>query len=525
MKIEYIQTEFRGATAQVSHHGEVIQFVGSPFDPSRRERAGMDDRTFDLWGHINRWYVNQPTELQEAIFQKLKEIRSVFDEVGYNTEDLIRNLTKPIAELIEFHNFKSIQQHLLFNENGQFLTIPADIKHRYEEILNNPGTLEQTYVYQQYVDLITLSTVLRSIYLVWIQFISVTHAVVKNNFKDHFAFLLLKDSKILENPSMIKLRDYVDSCLRKKKEDVPNVVNGYGTVSYNDMVFAMTVVRKVCCVDIRGFETIRSASIIHTLWNFVSGMVEENTTRFGNVQVVLTKNGDDDRDTQSRLENGRVVEEISPGAIAMIQIAGGNLLHSARCLDHTLPTEAVVTSHNLISKALGQLDIDESQVIMAQWIMHSVIPPRGFNHLTYTEVIKCIAISSAWLWHKGHYHIAAILSANKAPNTNHVLSINPEYGKIQFSPEMTEILLEIYEPSLPADSKKTAGGTWKRPPIDKTPLAPILQLAKNFNKQRWIPNLTSQQFQKAFGNPQRHAIPPRQDIADLVGVVLRDLVS
>ena len=260
-----------GVKIQASHLNlSPIPFRGRLID---RSRTPMDiDRAYDVFEFINSWYATQDNVHQGKIFDALKRAREAI-EYSPSVNDQIAAIRPVTDELFILHDFESIRFHLSINPG---ITIPESVKDAFDHCGQQPGSRSQTYIREEYLDLIAFSTMLRVIYPLFMEFIGRNDRVVGTQYKEHFALKIIMPTKFSEHRAMKRLMEYIEGCINEKKtrQDLNIIVDGIGSEAFQDYVLATVIVKKVCCSDIRGHNA--AASVVSVIWQAVRGKVDGN---------------------------------------------------------------------------------------------------------------------------------------------------------------------------------------------------------------------------------------------------------
>lgn len=85
------------------------------------------------------------------------------------------------TRLVDAHEFDKVQDFLRFRANN--FKIPSVIEASYDDTdIDKRYTKEQTYVTSEYVDLVTMAVILRSMIPVWGEHITNVRREIGNNF-------------------------------------------------------------------------------------------------------------------------------------------------------------------------------------------------------------------------------------------------------------------------------------------------------------------------------------------------------
>lgn len=526
MKLEYDpQPKLSGVQiyASLRGKGDKIPFRGILTDKSQTPQVGREERAFDMFYHINGYWSTLTYDKREQIYDLMFKIKMLLDEI-YNTEELIQELRGPIKELIALHDFDAVQWYLTTSGG---VIVPSTVKDIYEGDTQLPGTRAQTYIRTEYLDLITLSTILRVMYPIFMEFVYKTQRSVGTDMKEYFAYMLLDETELIQHKSMLRLQEYIAGCLGKKSSvDLNRIIHGTGSEEFPRHVLSTVIVKKVCCGDIRGVGD--SGSLINVIWQCVSSMLtDRGGSSAAKVTVKRTLNanaGDDGGDSAtSRLEGTKLGSELSTADVEMLRIAGDKPVFLAQKVDPTVPEDLVRTFLAHTIKGLQQHAICECQVMLTKWILHRAVSPHGLDLMYKPETLNCMAAAQAVLWHKGYTHLAALLGGRNVINEDVIATISGSSGRTRIPTDVIVDLLKVYKFSIPTHLKSEEEKVkWMR---SHHVVLALSHVSSGFTKTDWEVNLPPEMVRVCTDNPLDKVLSPSPDLVATIARVVIELVS
>lgn len=523
MELIYNSTPRSNAIAiDVKHHAEKVPFTGQATERSLGQPEGREDRMYDIFSHINGYYRSLSGARQNAIFRKMLDIRTVLDET-FSALELITKLKPLVAQLVEMHPFGEIRMHLIVS--GE-VSVPATVKESFDTGLQQPGSREQTYIRQEYLDLITTATVLRVVYPIFIEFVSRTIRVVGTDAKEMYAFSILADSYLMEHPALARLNRYIAGCLERRvaSSDLALIINGLGSENLPYFVLAFVVVKKICCGDIRGIGD--SGSMIHVIWQTVNGLLTADRGAGGANRIALKRNpgeGRDDSDAAgSRLEGSKIYTSLSLSQIGIMAHAAHNALTLARhvCpeIDEGLLQELLVANRN----ARLRSEITDAQITLAQWVLGKAVSPAAFPHMDSGKMINALSAAQAILWHYGFEHLAGILTATPVRGHNDAVMLTGTVGRVRLSQDIMLELSECYADTLPVscDSDEARVKHMRNSEVMRA----VANLSSALQANDWHTSLPAHYNARVTGNPLDRRLVPMSEIITMITQVVIKIV-
>ena len=354
--------------------------------------------------------------VQNKIFDTYKKIKNAYDSI-WDINELTRTLYALVEELYDQHLLEDMHHWLTFHGN---IILPNGLRSTFKESYETPGTRERTYLEEDYRWLLTLSVALRVMIPVWGEFIARTKKETGTVFKEYYAYQLLAYSSIAKSEPMERLSVYVKNSIPEEKSRSAAVLGGLSSEDFPTWVLGLVVVRRLCIGDVRGLDP--NYMLVTVIYKFIGQKVKGHDNNFIGVVKEKIQEGQnaDGENNLSKLEGYKVKQEIPAGDIAIINyyLQDTNAIALKLCPDIDL---------NLVNLSLANAatleteQIWKHQVVLVQWVLKPVIPPKGLLHINKQSILKVIGLVQALLWHKGHHELAALVSAIKQPSTDELM--------------------------------------------------------------------------------------------------------
>lgn len=439
MSIVPTSTSSRGrAELKIEHGGRELFWDVGCFD--KRCLSG----SYDLCKHINGYWARMLPARQEKVFGIFQTIRTIFED-GSSTSAMINDLLPQIAALFEEHSLDEVGHYIAFYASD--IVTPTTFMDAYTPNEDRPSTREKTYTKPDYQQLVTLALALRVMIPIWGEFIHRTWSETGTNFKEYHAYKLLSQTKIVHSPPMEKLKVYVENNIKSDKSMASAIVGGVGSEDYSEWLLALVLVRRLCIGDISGYASgdAQLTNLVTFIYNFIIYKVSGNTsTSFG--EMIRNKEFESGESSNehnaSRIENYKIKQESPIGDMVILDHYMEDPLQVALQLK---PDMDVALLNELLTAA-DQLQTEQlwsGQIILTQWVLASVLSPRGIVHLSKKKTISAIAVAQTWLWERGHFELACLISSI-ASNNKDQLQLGGNDSRARIPKDMMEQLLQLY---------------------------------------------------------------------------------
>lgn len=396
--------------AVLTHGEERLEFSVSAFAKETLEEG------YDIFLQINEYWKQMEHFRRDQTFVIYKAIKSAFEDPDLLDLNLLTiKLQELVGQLYALHPMDDARHWVIFkSENTR---IPDSLKEVYQVNNDQPGSREQTYLRDEYIDLVTYSVLSRLMFPIWGEYLPRSKSDVGNTYKEYKAYSLLARTEMMYSAAAQKLRRYIEA---NSPPDAPSsaIIGGMSSEDYPVWVLSLVVTRRVCIGDLRGID-VASPKLVRYIYNFVIQKVQGSESNFANVGKVNPKTmdmaGSDEEDSGgSRFESYKIREEITIGdkvflGHSLTRDIIGESLKIVADLDVVQLRRALETA-----KELEHVDLNDAQVTLAQWIFKAVVSPRAFDYFAKPLVVQTLAASQVILWHWGYKELAMLATAKPA---------------------------------------------------------------------------------------------------------------
>lgn len=513
MKAEIIK--FAEPSIRLSHGEETLEF-------RHLRNSHMDalkDR--DVFAQINQFWASCSEKDQDYVFDLYKKI---YELLTCNADMLVymRELNRLVVELLNFHEYGRVHHWIVFMSD---IVIPSNFSEEYRPAENKKTSREQTYTRGEYIGLVTMAVIFRTVIPVWGEFIRSTYKHIGPRFKEYYAFQLCSRSAVLKSEPFEKLKLYVDLAIGDDNRNKDNIIQGISSEDFLYWMIALIFVRRLCSGDVSGVGGDPEANLVTSVWKFVTQQIKSEGS---GDSVIKDKEyddaGADSVDKLSVLERYKNKHNISIGDITVLEYSVSNLPALAFRLSQNMTTELLERSLASV-QVLNQLPLRDPQITLLRWIMKPVISPQGILYLSKPTIVNLLGVTQAVLWARG-YRYLALLATCYAEISREMVVVSSMDSKESMKKDRTDRLNELYPYLRSASGKKAVdikrleGGKKSERKTYNQAVYSINQLVSNLSMYSWKMTADAELVKEATGpNPANRLTLPytiRNDLADLV---------
>ena len=396
----------------------------------------------DIFNIINSYWESLPYKIQTDIFEIYTRIFNILCSSNVISDQIVlrKLITVEVTNLLKIHNFDNISRWVAFKSN---IIIPMHLDSEYTDSIDKPGSRNRTYLISDYIDLICLSILLRTMVPIWGEYMSLVSSEMGNSLKEYYAFKLLNDSEIINHKVFNKLETFINCIVGKNLEHNSSVVNLLSSEDLPMWVLSLTVIKRVCIADISGINP--RANIVTYIHKFVNDIIKEDSTS----EKAVKKKGDKDSyspeldEKLSTLESDKIKHTLSVGQISEIELMVDNVYEVGYKLHPGINTEelkkALVTSEKLIS-----YNISTVQITILKWLIKPIISPRAIDYLNKKKITELLGVAQAVLWAKDHKYLALLITSY-LDSSDSSFNISGFDRKNQLTKENTAKINELFK--------------------------------------------------------------------------------
>lgn len=427
----------------ITHLDDVVTFSISRFD-----KDSFFNKGYDVFEEINQFWESLPLTTQGRIFEIYKSIQIAYDSFA-NRQELTDFLTNCSTELLEIHNLEIISDWLSFRSS---INIPTSFVEEYVHSIDSNTSRDKTYTRADYKDLVALSLCMRCMIPIWSDYINHTKDDTGNEFKEFYAFQLIRYSRVLNSSAMIKLRTYIES-LTVDKHTPDNVLKGISSEDFVYWLLALLCIKRLTIADLRGVD--EKTNIITFVYKFIVQRVQNRDNNFENSykEKKFDDKGIGNQENKiSTLEKYKIKTNISPGEIVELEFIMRDMYNVAGKLSSRVTREMIDESLQT-SQILNQYSLLEPQLTLLSWVFKPVISSKGHLYLPKHVIVSALGTLESVLIARGHEYLALIASAYHVSSDKEMM-ISPVDSKMRMPVELSQQIEELYPFTRPIPARR-----------------------------------------------------------------------
>ena len=423
--------------------GKEIVFLVEPIINRRLRDTIEPVKTYAM---LNSYIEYKGKEFRDTLYDLLVEAKNILI-LQATRKELNPMPFEIVHNVLDIFDFNDVYE---FVKNSKYLNVPKNLPDKFDEniILNEKGTREQTYLINDYIELVTLITILKSVTGIIGNYAAFKDNILSNTtYKEYILFNFFKTHPIFKTRPFVKIYDSMDKLVdRMKKSDETTAIRIIErTLTLDSLTYyitAMVVIQKLLLNNELDDNDLRNT--ITKMHSFASAQLSLKDT---GTKIRIKYFNDSDTDATevntSVYEDSRTNTNLPMGILVEYNLVSNDMLTLSRHLGLNVPQEIIDKYHNEFKKFITSeeyLPIEENISILS-WIFKNVMDPRVFNLLDIDAIVRHMTIGFLYLVENDMLDLALMISSRV---------YNTDEFKINFSlrnklkPELKETLDKIY---------------------------------------------------------------------------------
>ena len=481
---------------QIEHEGKTLEFNSSYYG-----RASFNGG-FDLFEQLNGFWEQLPLEHQTRFFEVYRTMKASLESPFATHSILVNELAVHANALFNLHPFEEFR-HWIFHKSN--VKIPNVFEEMFIYDVDKQNVPEQTYLRGEYIDLVTMTLVFRSMMPVWGEFIGLMKKEHGNFLKEFHAYQIIRDADIQNHHAFLKLSNYIDRTIGPDRyNSIAIIEEGLPSEDFHEWVLARVVVRRLCVSDVRGNEP--RANVVTFIHKYVAQSARPNQMSLEDRIEDKNKDGgrgdgDEVDDKLSAIERYRIKHDISMGELEEMDFALKDPRATAMKLSGNMTDAILSTTLETVQQLRGNRIMD-AQIMLLQWTLKPIISPRSIPYLEYGKMLNNLAVLESVLWARGHHYLALFATAYTKLGSKimHVSSID---SVKRLPPDYVLELNKCYPYHRMTGGERT-GYKPSNPVIES-----IEKLYSALSMHTWIPTASDDRVNQVLGtSAKRLPVPP-----------------
>lgn len=389
-------------------------------------------KTESIFDDFNKLLIYMGEEKQDKIFNLLKEIHDDLSST-MTYEMIFKSVQKKVTGILTLFDFDQV---INFVNSSHDIIIPTNLVSGFVEDIAKNITRDKTYIRKDYIELVAMVLVLKSLLPVFSQYISIIQDEVGKEYKEDYVFNTISQSMYIHHHTIQKLKDYISASLRNSSgnNEIDNTIKGMTEDEYLDILLARTIIRKLIVSDLSGYtdETPKvdnNHNLITYTFKFMS-QIKKDSERSYNVLIKADgSSSDQEGSSLSILEEFRLNHDVIIGDIVTLEHFIKNMAPIVNKLCPDLPYE-LAQEFQGYSQVLKKEMIYQPQIRIIQILFKKQISPMSLMYLSKDKIIELIGVASAVLWYNDLKVLALFTGATTKESEVNMLASTGSRGRL-----------------------------------------------------------------------------------------------
>lgn len=468
---------------------ELLEFTVNSIVSRRNKDELKTDQQFII---LNAYLKYKGIEFKNELYRRYSESKEGIEAL------LIRKNIYPLptritSEILDMFDFQDVFNYV---KNIYGVKPPKDLKDTFDEQLEADGryTRVQTYLKDDYLELVTLTVILKSILPILGEFAYIRSSDLSTVYKEYVLFHFIQAHDIFKTSAMVKLLGLITKLLQVPSNDgeaeAVRVIEK--CLAKSDMpiyILATVIVKRLFTSTI--VNDTEDENIVNKIYNYVNSKLKNNGDVSKSIRnkTALTdadsSGNPNSDDKESMVESYRILSKLPAGIEVELDFSVNDMDTLIKQIPVTFnpeETNKVLISKDILIHAmefcnkLNTHEVDILQIRIIACIFKNVIDPRGIEYVRIESIINMFALGFTYLWGLGFKHLALVLSSYVDNSKNDVVYINMTSNRSRITPELKEEL-NIYFPL-----KRVVNADTNVNIVEEK----INALANEINNKKWI---------------------------------------
>lgn len=363
-----------------------------------------------IFNEINAYMQTLTEGQRKAIYDCYAQIHQHIYSARSHTKELQATLQGLVVALVNYVDIDQLDSWLRFPGRTPVSSTAVDR-------LSDDLEVRRTFSAEDYRQKTTFTIACRIMLPIWGEYQELISAISKGaaKTKELEALRLITTSKLYMHPSVQRILIYIEATVDAVGGSNSALVAAYGSDMLLEHLLAASIVRRLAVADI--YESLDRGGLTKNIHGYIQSALKDFDSQQSRVRIPGATGGDSETGEDfSRIESLRTKPEKSPGTTekykVWLDLRGP--YDTARAIDPTV-TDDFIQSALQTNANLVYVDLTETQLTIAKWIMHAVMPPNALDNIGRQQMSTIIFPAvQAVLMHWGFADIAILLTAQKS---------------------------------------------------------------------------------------------------------------
>lgn len=423
---------------------EPLNFEISSLISLRNKEDIQDEKQFMI---VNQYLKHKGREFQEQLYNVLQTslmtVMNTTQQQGLDPNN--RSIVHPILDLLDYND---ILHYLTYDFK---LQPPKNLKTVYDQSIEDDkrGSRAQTYLQSDYLELATLSTILKIAMLPVYDYAAIKQGELSTDMKEYLIFHLFKKHPIYESAPMQKLYEMSKVLIKQttssdETESIRVLEKGIPKDELPFYILSIIAIQKVAIATLVDDNV--DKNIITKIYNYINNKLKPNSDVSKSIRnkSVLQDVDSQTGDSESMIESHRGTTDLPGGSVVEFNWAVDSIKKiveqlpekQKRYIDPLILSDA----ERFCKKFLEDNNITPNHIVMLSIIFKSIIDPRALDYLSIESLTNLLSVGFAYLWGIECKELALLLTSIAASNNDDVYIVNQTTNKSRLHKELKEEL-------------------------------------------------------------------------------------
>jgi len=373
---------------------------------------------------------------QDAMFDILVNIKKLLDSI-YPSEVMFNKIRVLTTEYLNYFDFNKVREFVIRAR----IPIPENFVETFTKDITKNITRDKTYTHNDYIDLVTLIIILKSVFPIFSHYTGVIKDEIGKQYKETYVFGIISKSKFNNHPALNKLHQYILATVGINDfDDTTNAIKGMNIDEFIDTLIAKTMIRKLLVSDLQ--DTNVNHNLITYVYKYMNQIKKDHDNKtHDNVVIKEPISASDSENTLSILEQFKLKEDVSIGDVVTLEHYISN---TSRLISQVYPNidYSLLEEFSHYVKLLEKENIYHPQINILRIMLRNVISYRSILHLPRPVIITLMTICATILWQNDLKFLSVLLCSTTKESREQMLSTVGSRGRL--SPELIDELNVLY---------------------------------------------------------------------------------
>ena len=404
----------------IKHKKEDVEFNIEEL-VNRRIKDSIDK---DMYKILNMYVEWKGEAFKDELFRRyVQSHNDIIDSIMSDSLDLPYEITDRILDMFDYEDMRN------FIINHNLVRVPQTLMDVFNEDIeiNKEGSRVQTYLKSDYVNLVALLNVLKSVVPVLGMYAEVHKQTIAKNYKEYILIMFILKHPISDLEPFQKMVGYIKKLINNIKSNEEElqmrlIKKGIDEENLVYSILGGVLLEKMLLTD--ETKDTDTKNLITKFYSYASGRLNIKNNPTGNLKIKSKfKINPDGDDTESVIESYRTPTDITPGFMEEFVFATSNIKRLYDWLSDKKNYQLLETFRSSV-ETIHPVYLPLINIKIAFILAKNVVDPRAYNYVGANEIRNVLAAVATVLWEKDFKLLSAILSSSKAPEDMIVVNYN-----------------------------------------------------------------------------------------------------